>query len=153
MEFATRMAKRTFSLESPGAIALTKLRKQVARLHELQRLLQRAALETTQDGSQLSISIRSLSKRVRLIDPARPMHSVQDMLAKAKKELFDMQKSQRTCRLQTWRQKMQTDIRFASRRIKNRNSFSGVSVKGPEGPLKSNKDAVKTLVLAGCPGH
>lgn len=61
LKFAARMTKRASPSETAGSMALTKVRKKVARLHELQRLLQRVDPQTDRADGQLQVAIRQSS--------------------------------------------------------------------------------------------
>lgn len=142
VNFSERIAKRTNPSFHKGDMRLTKLRKRVARLYEFRRCHQKLEDDPS---PQILWTHRALQYKLRLSD-AHTMRETHQALTEAKVELSQMEKEQRDERLANWRRKFQTDLKFASRWLKQRCSTNGIKVNTADGPTTSSKEGVKAIV-------
>ena len=135
-QFIRRFAKRAHPICQKGDMNLTKLRKRVARLHEITRLLCKPV--KTKEAQE---AIQALSSKLRLPGKLLRLHEIQAALHVSKDELFTVEKQTREDRLRNWRQKFAHDVKFAGRWIKTRNSQVGIMVQTTNGPTASPQKA------------
>ena len=142
-----RQKARGCQLEKTGCMRLAKLRKRVARLYELRRsLLALHNCSVVADEARVLSTIRSLQRRLRLSNEDLGLGRLESLLAVAKTELVDADRRIRSERLVAWKSKLQSDMKFAGKWLKSRQSVSHVSITTSHGDCDTNEDAVDAIV-------
>ena len=139
--FSARCAKRAHPMCQKGDMNIAKLRKRVARLHELVRLLCKP--DKTEDVQK---AIQALRSKLRLPGKQLRLSEIQKAIQVSKDELFTVEKQTREDLMRNWRQKFAGDLKFASKWIKTRNCQTGTMIQTINGPTASPQKAVDAIV-------
>ena len=133
------------SLNRAGDLALHKLRKKVASLYELKRILMRLQQEPA-GPEPLCFVAAALIRKLRLSEDGWSLPKVLHHLSEAKKALQTRAKAQRELRLTDWKRRVNSDPKFVGRSLKPGKSVVGVEMLTRHGEgCDGRQDAVGAI--------
>ena len=142
----TRQRRRCHPQLAQGDMQVAKLRRKVARLFELQRCLQKSINETEISvRRRFQNTAKDLIKKLRLGSEGWSLRHVWYQLNDARPALAELEKSVRERRLAQWRERIENDIKYASKWLKSRNKPQNVHISVQGAPEPDPNKAVQHL--------
>jgi hypothetical protein len=142
----TRQRRRCHPQLAQGDMQLAKLRRKVARLFELQRCLQKSINEPEISVQRrFQNTAKNLIKKLRLGSEGWSLRHVWYQLNDARPALAELEKFVRERRLAQWRERIENDIKYASKWLKSRNKPQNVHISVQGAPEPDPNKAVQHL--------